>query len=171
MSVSLEQRCRPPLNWVSRSNDLLQRSHQYLYSNVAWSLPYFFLMDSRYCLLRSFDQWQWLSGDHVCLWSMTTQKMVWGSSLPLIHDDSDGDPVIKSICHRWWYEGWPVDSVCLWSMRTKTMVWWSSLPLIYDDLLTVSVCDRWEQRRWSGDHLSLWSMMTTMLIWWCYCLW
>ena len=133
MSAPLQQRSRPPLNWVSRSNDLPQCSHRYLYSSVAWWLSDCFLMDSRYYLLKSFDPWQWLSGDHICLWLMATEKMVWWSSHPLISDVGEGNLAIKSICHRWWYEGWPVDSDCLWPMRTKKVVWWSSLPLIDDD--------------------------------------
>ena len=76
----------------------------------------FFLMSSQYCLLMSSERWQWSSRNHSCLWSITTKKIVWRSSLPLIDDDSDGDLKIISECHRPWHEGWFVERICLWSM-------------------------------------------------------
>ena len=85
-----------------------------------------------YCLLIFWERWQWSSRNHSCLWSMTTKKIVWRSSLPQIDDDNDGDLEFISMCHGPWHEGWSVERICLWSMVSQRRVWRSSLALIDD---------------------------------------
>ena len=99
-------------------------------------------MYSQYCLLMSSERWQWSSGNHNCLWSMTTKKEVWRWSLPLIDEDSDGDLKIISMCHRPWHEGWSVERIWLWAIVSQRKVWRSPLPLIIDgdDVVFVDSC-------------------------------
>ena len=89
-------------------------------------------MYSQNCLLMSSERWQWSSGNHSCLCSMTMKKIVWRSSLPLIDDDSDGELKSVSMCHPPRHEGWSVERICLWAIVSQRRVWWSPLPLIND---------------------------------------
>ena len=142
MSIANPSTHRPPLNWERRSYDSLQRSCLYLYLIVSLWRSVFSLMYSQYCLLMTSERWQWSSGNHNCLWSMTTKKKVWRWSLPLIDDDSNDDLNMISMCHRPWHEGWSVERIWLWAIASQRKVWGSPLLLIIDgdDVVFVDSC-------------------------------